>query len=216
LNIVSGQGTTEIEVIAGTAGGDIVVEAQNDCGASAAVTFPVTVRPALAFNGTIKNEGSVCNGLRYSVEPVNGASSYDWTLPAGWVITNGAGTNIIDVTAVSDTGTVSVIARNAGCSSPELKVAANAGTAFEPVAPNAFSPNQDGVNETWQIKNLENYPDNEVSVINRWGNEVYKKQNYRNNWDGQNLSPGTYYYVLRVKLCNNMYKTYKGFVMIIR
>ena len=216
--IVSGQGTTNIEVIAGTAGGDIIVEALNDCGASTAVNFPVNVRPALAFTGSIKNEGSVCSGLRYSVEPVAGASTYDWSLPAGWIITNGAGTNTIEVTAVSDTGTVRVIARNAGCASPELKVPANAGTALEPIAPNAFSPNQDGVNEIWEIKNLENYPDNEVSVINRWGNEVYKKKNYRNSngWNGQNLSPGTYYYVLRVKLCNDLYKTYKGFVMIIR
>ncbi len=214
--VVSGQGTPNIHVKAGPGSGDISVVAENDCGLSASVTLPVTVKPSLKLNGNIKNEGSVCSGLRYSVEPNADASSYEWTLPAGWKITNGAGTHAIEVTAVSDTGTVRVIARNGGCASQELRIKANAGTALEPVVPNAFSPNQDRVNDAWVIKNLENYPDNEVSVINRWGNEVYKQKNYRNNWDGQNLSPGTYYYVVRVKLCNNLEKTYKGFVMIIR
>lgn len=215
-NIVAGQGTPAIEVEAGANGGDILVEAVNDCGTSAMVSLPVTVMPALAFSGAIRNEGSVCAGLRYSVAPVAGATTYEWKLPAGWQILKGANTASIEVAATAETGTVSVIAHNGGCSSPELKAPANAGTALEPEAPNAFSPNQDNVNETWHIKNLENYPDNEVSIINRWGNEVYTTKNYRNNWDGQNLSPGTYYYVLRVKLCNNLEKTYKGFVMIIR
>ena len=214
--IVSGQGTPTIEVEAGAGSGEVSVEAMNDCGASATITLPVTVKPALAFSGEIRNEGSVCAGLRYSVEPIAGATTYEWKLPVGWQIINGANTASIEVMATSETGTISVIARNGGCSSPELKAPANAGTALEPEVPNAFSPNQDAVNETWEIKNLENYPENEVSVINRWGNEVYTTKNYRNNWDGQNLSPGTYYYVLRVKLCNNLEKTYKGFVMIIR
>lgn len=214
--IVSGQGTATIEVKAGATSGTVQVEALNDCGASSLVTLPVTIKPALAFNGTIKNEGSVCSGLRYTVESISGATEYTWTVPTGWKINSGQGTTSIEVTATSDKGMVSVVAKNGACSSTEIKVDANAGTALEPEIPNAFSPNQDNVNETWEIKNLVNYPDNELSIINRWGNEVYKEKNYRNNWNGGNLSPGTYYYVLQVKLCNNLVKTYKGFVMIIR
>jgi gliding motility-associated-like protein/uncharacterized repeat protein (TIGR01451 family) len=72
---------------------------------------------------------------------------------------------------------------------------------------NEFSPNGDGVNETFVIDCLERYPDNKLEVYNRWGNIVYAKKGYLNDWDGTSngravinqsdkLPVGTYYYVL--------------------
>ena len=81
---------------------------------------------------------------------------------------------------------------------------------------NVFSPNGDGINETWTIASILNYPDNEVLIINRWGSEVYQTKAYQNNWNGGNLNDGTYYYVLKVKTCDGTYQTQKGYVMIMR
>uniref|UniRef100_UPI00261F133D DUF7507 domain-containing protein n=1 Tax=uncultured Winogradskyella sp. TaxID=395353 RepID=UPI00261F133D len=72
---------------------------------------------------------------------------------------------------------------------------------------NEFSPNGDGVNENFVIDCIERYPDNILEVYNRWGNIVYSKKGYLNDWDGtsngravinqsEKLPVGTYYYVL--------------------
>lgn len=216
-SIISGQGTTDIVVNAGITGGDINVTAVNDCGASSASTLNVNIRPSLVISGTINDESSPCNGLKYSVSPVAGATTYEWTVPQGWQIISGVGTTTIQVIANSDTGTVSVSAQNASCKSEPVKASAKASLANVDLdVPNAFSPNSDGINELWEVKNLGNYPDNDLTIINRWGNEVYKQKSYKNNWNGGELSAGTYYYILRVKLCNNEEKTLKGFVMVVR
>ena len=63
---------------------------------------------------------------------------------------------------------------------------------------NALTPNGDGKNDEFIIKNIHLYPDNNVEIYNRWGNLVYKKENYNNEWDGGNLPDGTYYYVVKI------------------
>jgi gliding motility-associated-like protein len=66
---------------------------------------------------------------------------------------------------------------------------------------NVFTPNGDGINDTWVIKNLSFYPFNEVFVYNKFGTLVYSRQGYNNDWsgtyNGRDLSSGTYFYVLR-------------------
>lgn len=56
-----------------------------------------------------------------------------------------------------------------------------------------FTPNADGVNDTWVIDNIEAFPENEVNIFNRLGNRVFQGKNYNNNtvvWTGDNLSGG--------------------------
>ncbi|MDY0217399.1 MAG: HYR domain-containing protein, partial [Bacteroidales bacterium] len=81
--------------------------------------------------------------------------------------------------------------------------------------PNVFSPNGDGINDTWVIENLELYPENELVIINRWGNEVYTQKSYNNNWDGMQLNEGTYFYVLKANMCNEERK-FTGYITIIK
>ena len=69
----------------------------------------------------------------------------------------------------------------------------------------AFSPNGDGVNETWQITGIEGYESPHVYIFNRWGDQIANFDNYDNVnqvWDGVNQLTGTpvvfgtYYYVI--------------------
>ena len=65
--------------------------------------------------GTITGSTPVCQntaGLVYSVAPVANATSYTWTLPAGWSISSSSGTNSITVTSGVAGGTISVAAVN--------------------------------------------------------------------------------------------------------
>lgn len=81
--------------------------------------------------------------------------------------------------------------------------------------PNVFTPNGDGLNDVFEIKGLELFPENEMMVYNRWGTQVFRSQNYKNDWNGQQLMEGTYYYIFRVKMRDNKWKVFKGPVAIL-
>lgn len=73
---------------------------------------------------------------------------------------------------------------------------------FEPVyVPSAFSPNQDGDNDTWVLRGLNAYPDAEVQVFNRWGVLVHYSKGIYNPFDGKlqgkDLEQGTYIYTVK-------------------
>ncbi|NEU07771.1 gliding motility-associated C-terminal domain-containing protein [Flavihumibacter sp. R14] len=82
---------------------------------------------------------------------------------------------------------------------------------------NAFSPDGDGKNDTWEIKNLDQFPNNDLTVFNRWGDEVFKAKSYSssNAWNGGSLNPGTYYYILNVNV-DGVQKSYKGFITMVK
>ncbi len=69
-----------------------------------------------------------------------------------------------------------------------------------PNIPNTFTPNGDGINETWLIQYLDTYPDNRVQVFTRTGQLVFESRGYKIPWDGKlNGKPlpfDTYYYVI--------------------
>ncbi len=80
-------------------------------------SFPVTVSPGTpATPGTISSSPStVCEnstGNTFSIAAVTGASTYTWTVPAGWSITAGQGTTSITVTTLANNGNVTVTAGN--------------------------------------------------------------------------------------------------------
>jgi gliding motility-associated-like protein len=89
--------------------------------------------------------------------------------------------------------------------------------------PEGFSPNGDGVNDRFVI--IKPYGTIlELEVFNRWGNIVYTNSNYNNEWDGrgtnnflgQELLDGGYYYTLKAKSPNGNVQIFKGFVLIQR
>jgi len=67
---------------------------------------------------------------------------------------------------------------------------------------NAFSPDGDGKNDTWEIKNIDAFPDNDLKIFDRSGNLIHRVNGYSSSkfWDGQNAPSGTYIYILRVKI----------------
>jgi len=81
--------------------------------------------------------------------------------------------------------------------------------------PNVFTPNGDGVNDRFVIDGLGLFPENEMMIYSRWGSLLYRRKDYQNDWDGQNLMEGTYYYIFRVKMRDNKWKTFKGPIAIL-
>lgn len=65
--------------------------------------------------------------------------------------------------------------------------------------PNVFTPNGDGSNDVFFIRNLPQEPaENRLSITNRWGKQVFTSENYQNNWDAEGTSDGIYFYKLEV------------------
>lgn len=86
---------------------------------------------------------------------------------------------------------------------------------------NAFSPNGDGINDRWLVTNGAGCTNQIIAaVFNRYGSEVYRSENYQNNWDGtykgKPVPDGTYYYILTYKLINGTQQILKGDVTILR
>jgi len=90
---------------------------------------------------------------------------------------------------------------------------------FNIVPNNILSPNNDGENETWVIENIEQYPENEVTVYDRAGRIVFQAVNYKNTWTGVSnnlpLNQDTYYYILKLKKADTV-GLKKGYLTIIR
>lgn len=86
---------------------------------------------------------------------------------------------------------------------------------------NAFSPNGDGNNDSWEIENIEaeSFSNNSVEIYSRWGQLIWNGKGYNNAdvvWDGKTkdgleLASGTYYYIAEV---NDV--TYKGYIELTR
>jgi len=91
------------------------------------------------------------------------------------------------------------------------------------IIPQVITPNNDNFNDTWNITNLNLFPENEVIVMNRWGDVVYQAQPYNNDWQGQSnsgiqmfgntLSTGTYFYIVKL---GPAYEPIKGFLELIK
>ena len=83
--------------------------------------------------------------------------------------------------------------------------------------PNAFTPNSDGINDTWDIPALSVYPNCIVNVYNRYGALVFKSIGYPKGWNGQYngkvLPTGTYYYTIDIR---DGSKIMSGWVAIVR
>lgn len=82
--------------------------------------------------------------------------------------------------------------------------------------PNVFTPNGDGKNDQFEIPALSNFPENEIIIVNRWGNLVYQKKGYHNDWAGEGLNEGTYFYVLKIKNVSGDWDSYQGYVTLLR
>jgi gliding motility-associated-like protein len=65
--------------------------------------------------------------------------------------------------------------------------------------PNVFTPNGDGSNDQFFIRNLPSEPlVNQLMISNRWGKAVFTSENYQNNWNAEGVADGIYFYRLQV------------------
>lgn len=100
-----------------------------------------------------------------------------------------------------------------GCSDSSLKIVKVSGVLF--YLPNAFSPNNDGVNDVLQpvMKGVEDF---EMRIYSRWGDLVFQSNNRDSGWDGGNNPLGVYNYVVVLKDALGVRHDFSGSVLLIR
>ena len=150
-----------------------------------------------------------CQGNIFIGKTVVGGDG-KWSLPTGPSIAG------LSVTATA-TNTVGSTSEFSNC-----KRATGAITVEEVLeVPEAITPNFDGANDAWKITNIEAFPNNELIILNRWGNQVYYAKPYQNDWagttsGGQPLMRGTYFYILRVQQPGLPRETIRGAITIVK
>ena len=126
----------------------------------------------------------------------------DGNYPVVWTPTQGLtfGSDRLRPLAAPTATTVYTLSAGAGDCANASQVTVTVRPAIR--IPNAFSPNGDGRDDTWEIDRIGTFAGNTVAVFNRWGNQVFQTTNYgrANEWrgdiNGQPAPVGTYYYVI--------------------
>jgi len=177
-------------------------------------TFVLTINP-LPVLSIVSSAGlEISKGITTQLT-ASGGTSYVWADAAG--IISGQNTAVLTIRP-SRTASYTVTALNAsGCSSTQL-ITINVLNDYKTIdATNIITPNGDGVNDKFIIRNIDMYPDNVVKIFDRAGRLLYTKQGYDNSWDGtvsgNPLSEGTYFYVLDF---GDGRGKFKGFITLVR
>jgi gliding motility-associated-like protein len=91
------------------------------------------------------------------------------------------------------------------CSQPEPPII---------IIPNVLTPNGDGSNDIFVIRNLLVYDYRKIVIFNRWGKAVYTSEGYNNDWDGKGVSDGVYFVVVTI-LNNGVLEEHTGNITIL-
>jgi len=173
------------------------------CSATGSVTIPQPSKVTLSYTVSTFAGGHNVSSKDAEDGWIQGAASGGQP-PYAWLWSTGANTSAVSNLAV---GTYWVVVTDFnGCVDTATIVLT---PPFIINVPVAISPNGDGLNDVFIIDGLEDYPENNLVIFNRWGDIVYKKENYSNDWDGTSeaslqfgkneLPDGTYFYHLRIK-----------------
>ncbi|MGK7393870.1 MAG: DUF2341 domain-containing protein [Candidatus Cyclobacteriaceae bacterium M3_2C_046] len=141
-------------------------------------------------------------GVRYLWQPIAGLDNSDISQPIA--------------TPLESTDYQVIITDHNNCRvTKRVKIAVKNDYKIQPH--NVITPDRNGKNDFWKIWNIENYPDNQVRVYNRWGQLVFQQHSYQNEWYGVSghdiLPDGTYYYLITFE---DSPETYTGAINILR
>ena len=167
----------------------------NECFTDSSNIATITIRPAPILE--ISSDTTI--NIGYDVQLfANGAINYVWT-PSETLTGDSTATPTANPT-ISTMYTVR--AENIyGCFTYDSVFVTVIGTPKVRTV-DVITPDGNGLNDQLYIEKIDRYPDNELIIINRWGQEVFRKKAYKNDWEGTNetggaLPAGTYFYIIK-------------------
>lgn len=190
------------------------------------VTYLITLRnngPDDASGITLTDELSNNLGNVEGIESSAGTAEYvqnrlTWRIPA---LANGVAATLRFTVRINNGGTLINEAtargneRDPNLSNNTARTNEAPITGDEIFIPNTITPNGDGRNDKFVIPGIGRFPGSALTVYNRWGNLVYQSKDYQNQWDGNGLNEGTYFYILQLKTPQGM-REFKGWIELLR
>ncbi len=174
-------------------------------GCNATGTVRVTVVPLPVVD--LGPDTLICEGETVTLRAAPGGARYRWTYVTHGDILSTATDSVLRVEAP---GVYAVeVFNRLGCSVTDtvrLASCSNIAEKYPLFIPNVITPNNDGFNDTWTVRNLDKYGNNRLVISNRWGHEVYRVNNYHNQWLGDVPTNGMYFYQLWLEKGNRLYK----------
>jgi gliding motility-associated-like protein len=165
------------------------------------------------YNGGLSDKPIISLGFGSQLQ-IQGQDivAVSWTPAAGLSST----TSLSPIAKPTTTTTYTVIITHKSGSKVELKITVEVKNDYAIEPATILTPNNDGINDFWVVKNLEAYANNEVFIYDRSGRLLYTMKNYNNRWDGKingrPLATGTYYYIIRFSQQPGV--VFKGFITI--
>ena len=195
----------------------VTVTDANGCTDDAQVEISVNAQPTADFIVDSLVTVIGCEGIEVSI--VNNSSNalqYVWTLGDGTSTTD---VNINHLYAFSGALNITLIAQNNQCADTLVKsFTPGLLNDFLSNIPNVFTPNNDGVNDCYNLGSKTNFDDcSSWQIFNRWGSEVFSSGPGKECWNGKKdnegdiLPTGTYFYILKIAG-----EQYKGTVMLVQ
>jgi gliding motility-associated-like protein len=135
------------------------------------------------------------------------SSDFHWEVEPGGDINSLSSTTVLNPKASPDVTTTYILRANPDVNTCGLSQESRVTVvvADNPEVPNTFTPNADGINDTWLITGLNTYPDAVTQIYNRNGQLLFKSiGGSASPWDGtykgKNVSAGSYYYIIDLNI----------------
>ncbi|WP_157886130.1 gliding motility-associated C-terminal domain-containing protein [Chryseobacterium glaciei] len=187
--------TGTIDLSKSLAGRYIITYTYMDGSIESKTTTIITINDLPVITITSSAGTAISKGQSASLT-ATGGTSYAWIGPN---IISGQNTGTIQIKPSVTATYTAIVTNSSGCTEVmDLLIEVSEVSALIPN--NVVTPNGDGKNDTWIIRNIEQYPNNKVSIYDRAGRLVYSKIGYNNNWDGtwsgKQLNEDAYIYVI--------------------
>ena len=196
--------TTYWLLVAGVANNGALLEAQ--CGFNVTVSGPGIDVVNVDFDAGPDVSISLGGSTQLNA---TGGTTYTWSPTSGL-----SGNTVADPVARPNESTIYTVETTInGCTFTDV---VNVAVVRVINPANTFTPNGDGINDTWLISGLLERPQAEVSVYDRWGQRVYHSIGYKEPFDGAGLPTATYYWYISLNDATGKSDPYTGYVTIVR
>jgi gliding motility-associated-like protein len=177
--------------------------AVNGCDSLVTLNLTINTFPVMPL---LPEDTSYCiNATPEEIVASGSGGTFLWSTDSNFITLIGSSNSILPFQTLGS-NTYYVIESLNGCPSPVNSITITI-VNCDITVPTAFTPDGDGVNDDWQILDLDFvYPNNSVLIYNRWGNLIYEHESLKdglyddNRWNGkyndQDMPVGSYYYII--------------------
>ena len=157
-------------------------------------SFIITQPDSLLVTSLARNDTCKAGNGSISVSVTGG------TVPYQYLWSNNATAN--SITGLFD-GAYTIVVTDKNNCKKSLSVIVEEDTCLTVIIHDVITPDGDGINDVWVIEGMHDYPKNTVHIFDKWGNVLYEKDGYNNDWAGRGskgelLPDGTYFYLVKL------------------